>query len=151
MLCPANINRAINGKVKVEGIPDRTLSQLLLDLSNAKGIILYVAELRVRDDADALPMPFLTLILDCCHAAGINCGVVTDPMIWSRALKSQPLSPTCDKDIYSHASQIRSFQKDESGFSNSYGSHVLLAAVGVPRMHGRKTRMASLQPLCSAP
>ncbi len=37
MLCPADINPGINGKVKVEGIPDRTLSQLLLDLSNAKG------------------------------------------------------------------------------------------------------------------
>ncbi len=93
-----------------------------------KGITLYVAELRARDDADALPMPSQTLILDCCHAAGINRGVVTDPMIRSRALNSQPLSPTCDKDIYSHASQIRLFQKDESGFSDSYGSHVLLAA-----------------------
>ncbi|PBK84250.1 hypothetical protein ARMGADRAFT_615393 [Armillaria gallica] len=109
MLCPADINRPINGKVKVEGIPDRTLSQLLLDLSDAKG-------------------NNITLILDCCHAAGINRGVVTDPTIRSRALNSQPLSPTCDKDIYSHASQIRSFQKDESGFSDSYGSHVLLAA-----------------------
>ncbi len=36
MLCPADINRNINGK-DVPGIPDQTLSQLLRDLSNAKG------------------------------------------------------------------------------------------------------------------
>ncbi|KAK0421667.1 caspase domain-containing protein [Armillaria borealis] len=108
MLCPADINQVINGKDKVEGIPDRTLSQLLLDLSNAKG-------------------NNITLILDCCHAAGQNRGVQG---MRSRALtlENLMLSPTCDEHIYSDASQTRSVQEDKSGFSDFYGSHVLLAA-----------------------
>lgn len=80
-------------------------------------------------DADALLMHFQMLILDCCHTAGINRGVVVDdPAIWSCTLNSQPLSLTCDKNIYSHGSQARSFRKDEPGFSYFYGSHILLAA-----------------------
>ncbi|KAK0504441.1 hypothetical protein EDD18DRAFT_502339 [Armillaria luteobubalina] len=107
MLCPADLNQDIHGKGRVEGIPDRTLSQLLLDLSKAKG-------------------NNITLILDCCHAAGQTRGVG----MRSRALDLQnlTLSPTCDEDIYSRGSQSRSFEKDQPGFSDSYGSHVLLAA-----------------------
>ncbi|KAK0445831.1 caspase domain-containing protein [Armillaria borealis] len=97
------------GKGKVEGIPDRTLSRLILDLSNAKG-------------------NNITLILDCCHAAGMNRG----SSLRSRALnlKSvQDLSPTCDEHIYSQGSRTRSVQDGKSGFSASYfPSHVLLAA-----------------------
>ncbi|KAK0445829.1 peptidase C14, caspase domain-containing protein, partial [Armillaria borealis] len=104
MLCPADIN----GKDKVEGIPDRTLSHLLLDLSKAKG-------------------NNITLILDCCYAAGINRGVNKAGMR-PCTLDLQNLSSTCDENIYSPASQTRAFQEDESGFSDSYGSHVLLAA-----------------------
>ncbi len=37
MLCPADINHGLYREHRVEGIPDRTLSRLLLDLSKAKG------------------------------------------------------------------------------------------------------------------
>ncbi|KAK0243748.1 hypothetical protein EDD85DRAFT_945078 [Armillaria nabsnona] len=53
MLCPADINPGINRKDKVDGIPDRMPSQLILDLSKAKG-------------------NNITLILDCCHAADLS-------------------------------------------------------------------------------
>ncbi|PBK63111.1 hypothetical protein ARMSODRAFT_980290 [Armillaria solidipes] len=102
MLCPADINHVLNGNDKVEGIPDRTLSRLLLDLSKAKG-------------------SNITLILDCCHAAGMN----RDSRLRARNLKDvQDLSPTCDQHIYSHESLTRSVQEGVSYF----GSHVLLAA-----------------------
>ncbi|PBK84254.1 hypothetical protein ARMGADRAFT_615488 [Armillaria gallica] len=107
MLCPADINHDLNGKDRVEGIPDRTLSRLLLDLSKAKG-------------------NNITLILDCCHAAGMNRGS-NDPALRSRVLNLkgvQDLSPTCDEHIYSQESLTRSVQEGVSYF----GSHVLLAA-----------------------
>ncbi|PBK84253.1 hypothetical protein ARMGADRAFT_974392 [Armillaria gallica] len=107
MLCPADINPGIKGKGKVEGIPDRTLSRLILDLSKAKG-------------------NNITLILDCCHAAGMNRGSNNSSLrLRARTLKSiQDLSPTCDEHIYSQESLTRSVREGVSYF----GSHVLLAA-----------------------
>ncbi|KAK0475329.1 caspase domain-containing protein [Armillaria luteobubalina] len=111
MLCPADIGALdANGKV-VEGIPDRTISQFLLDLSIAKG-------------------NNITLILDCCHAAGMNRGASGD----SRARNfrnHQSLSPSCDKDIYySREDKPRPYKDKKSNFSHYsfWGSHVLLAA-----------------------
>ncbi|KAK0187614.1 hypothetical protein F5146DRAFT_1141058 [Armillaria mellea] len=73
----------------------------------------------------------ITLILDCCHVAGMNRGA-NDPaqQSWTLYFKNvQDLSPTCNEHIYSHESRTRSFQDRESGFSGSYlGSHILLAA-----------------------
>ncbi|KAK0457436.1 caspase domain-containing protein [Desarmillaria tabescens] len=114
MLCPADINLPLDkdGK-KIEGIPDRTVSRLLLDLSNAKG-------------------NNITLILDCCHAAGMNRGG-DDPGSRIRSFgDTQDLSPTCDNDIYLRGPQIISDQdRGTAGFSSSFwGSHILLAACG---------------------
>ncbi|PBL03057.1 hypothetical protein ARMGADRAFT_573 [Armillaria gallica] len=111
MLCPYDIgSRDDNDKV-VDGIPDRTISQLLLDLSTIKG-------------------NNITLILDCCHAAGINRGgrgvggsidLEAGRMeVRARTFRSvQSLSPACDEDIYSGNSSLSSSLRD---------SHVLLAA-----------------------
>ncbi len=73
-------------------------------------------------------MPFQTLILDCCHAAGMNRGASKDSRI--RNFKEhQKLLPSCDEDIYSHEYGTRLYQDIKSGFSNSvWGSHILLAA-----------------------
>ncbi|KAK0451583.1 caspase domain-containing protein [Armillaria borealis] len=111
MLCPYDIGCQGDNDEVVDGIPDRTISQLLLDLSTAKG-------------------NNITLILDCCHAAGINRGGGVGGSIdleagrmevRTRTFRNvQNLSPACDEDIYSAR---------ESGLSGSLrDSHVLLAA-----------------------
>ncbi|KAK0484889.1 caspase domain-containing protein [Armillaria novae-zelandiae] len=110
MLCPTDIGILdINDKV-VEGIPDRTISELLLKLATVKG-------------------NNITLILDCCHAAGINRGMQsTDiPNARSRQILNPPkLSAGCDSTILSRGS---SGVKVASGFSGSlWDSHILLAA-----------------------
>ncbi|KAK0223701.1 caspase domain-containing protein [Armillaria fumosa] len=111
MLCPFDIgSRDDNDKV-VDGIPDRTISQLLLDLSTAKG-------------------NNITMILDCCHAAGINRGGGVGGSInleegrtvevRARTFRNvQNLSHACDEDIYSRESSLSGSLLD---------SHVLLAA-----------------------
>ncbi|KAK0243749.1 caspase domain-containing protein [Armillaria nabsnona] len=63
----------------------------------------------------------ITLILDCCHATGMN----RDLGLWARNLTDvQDLSPTCDEHIYSQESLTRSVQESVSYF----GLHILLAA-----------------------
>ncbi|KAK0445813.1 caspase domain-containing protein [Armillaria borealis] len=116
MLCPADINAPdANGKV-IEGIPDRTISRLLLDLSKAKG-------------------NNITLILDCCHAAGMNRGYGNSESRSRNFQGIQNLSPTCDEHIYSHTTSSQ--DNGVSGFSNSFfRSHVLLAAC----KHGQTAR-----------
>ncbi|KAK0236403.1 caspase domain-containing protein [Armillaria nabsnona] len=111
MLCPYDIgSRDDNDKV-VDGIPDRTISQLLLDLSTAKG-------------------NNITVILDCCHAAGINRGGGVGGSIDLKAGRTvevrartfrnvQNISPACDQTIYSSESNLSGSLRD---------SHVLLAA-----------------------
>ncbi|KAG7451529.1 uncharacterized protein BT62DRAFT_991060 [Guyanagaster necrorhizus] len=110
MLCPTDIGiRDVNDNV-VEGIPDRTISELLLELANAKG-------------------NNITLILDCCHAAGINRGTQPADILnaKSRRIPNPPkLSANCDTTMLSRGS---SGVKITSGFSGSlWDSHVLLAA-----------------------
>ncbi|KAK0451584.1 hypothetical protein EV421DRAFT_1044539 [Armillaria borealis] len=110
MLCPTDIGILdINDKV-VEGIPDRTISELLLELATAKG-------------------NNITLILDCCHAAGINRGMqpADIPNARSRRILNPPrLSASGDSTMLSRGS---SGVKVTSGFSGSlWDSHVLLAA-----------------------
>ncbi|KAK0194511.1 caspase domain-containing protein [Armillaria mellea] len=118
MLCPADISlpdsSASTGlSSKVDGIPDRTISRLLLDISAAKG-----------DN--------IILILDCCHSAGLNRGV--NPDVRPRQIFTSipiEISPDCDSAIYSR--EIRQSSSGEatnkSGFSGSlWYSHVLLAA-----------------------
>ncbi|SJL08002.1 uncharacterized protein ARMOST_11361 [Armillaria ostoyae] len=111
MLCPTDINARDANKKPIEGIPDRTISRLLLDLSIAKG-------------------NNITLILDCCHAAGINRGLGNSGRSRARNFETvQDLSQTCDEDIYSHEYPTGMVQDDAPGLSNSlFGSHVLLAA-----------------------
>ncbi|KAK0469284.1 caspase domain-containing protein [Desarmillaria tabescens] len=112
LLCPSDIGlRDQNDKI-IDGIPDRTISQLLLDLSAAKG-------------------NNITLILDCCHAAGINrggggargpidLGVGQLVDVRPRNFRSvHDLSPGCDEDIYRRGSSLSRSLRD---------SHVLLAA-----------------------
>ncbi|KAK0484890.1 caspase domain-containing protein [Armillaria novae-zelandiae] len=111
MLCPFDIGSQDDNDMVVDGIPDRTISQLLLDLSTAKG-------------------NNITMILDCCHAAGINRGGGVGGSInlkegrtvevRARTFRNvQNLSPTCDEDIYSRESSLSGSLRD---------SHVLLAA-----------------------
>ncbi|SJL08001.1 uncharacterized protein ARMOST_11360 [Armillaria ostoyae] len=110
MLCPADIGALDANSKVIEGVPDRTINWLLLDLSIAKG-------------------NKITLILDCCHAAGMNCGALKDSRV--RNFKNyQNLSPSCDEDIYSREYRTRLYQEKKSGFSHHsfWGSHVLLAA-----------------------
>ncbi|KAK0221406.1 caspase domain-containing protein [Armillaria fumosa] len=108
MLCPADINAPdTNGRV-IEGIPDRTIGQLLLDLSKAKG-------------------NNITLILDCCYAAGMTRGHSKSESRARNFESIQHLSLTCDEQIYARTTS----SKDSNivGFSNSFfRSHVLLAA-----------------------
>ncbi|KAK0202204.1 hypothetical protein DFS33DRAFT_1061251 [Desarmillaria ectypa] len=113
MLCPADINAPEGYGKKIEGIPDRTIGRLLLDLSKAKG-------------------NNITLILDCCHAAGMNRGHNTSESRVRSFGSIQELSPTCDEHIYSSESSTRlDKDRDILGFSNSFfRSHVLLAACG---------------------
>ncbi|PBK76176.1 hypothetical protein ARMSODRAFT_1080291 [Armillaria solidipes] len=108
ILCPSDMGLPDENNKIVDGIPDRTISQLLLDLSKAKG-------------------NNITLILDCCHAAGINRGgprtidgEAGQVELRPRNIQSvQNLSPNCDAGLY-----LR-----EPGHSGSlWDSHVLLAA-----------------------
>ncbi len=117
-----------NNKV-VDGIPDRTIGRLLLDLSKAKGN--NIVRCMSQDTrVPCMPLTSLqTLILDCCHAAGINRGrgqPGSNDLGEARQVKMRPrnvssvqnLSPTCDVDI---------FQSDVTPDSR-WDSHVLLAA-----------------------
>ncbi|PBK63211.1 hypothetical protein ARMSODRAFT_1007875 [Armillaria solidipes] len=117
MLCPADMSfpdSCASSDKPVEGIPDRTISRLLLDLSAAKG-----------DN--------IILILDCCHSAGLNRS--SNSALQPRRISSSliKISPDCDSAIYSR--EIRKSRSAEaitkSGFSGSlWYSHVLLAACG---------------------
>ncbi|KAK0219794.1 caspase domain-containing protein [Armillaria nabsnona] len=124
MLCPADMTLSdsdLPENRRVEGIPDRTISRLLLDLSTAKG-----------DN--------ITLILDCCHSAGMNRGVGIggpDPTSQHRSRRlfhdQIKVSAKCDSDIYSRPiDRYRPCDGDEiqvTCFSGSlWDSHVLLAA-----------------------
>ncbi len=72
-------------------------------------------------------IPFQTLILDCCHAAGMNCGYGNSEWCSRNFGSIQNLSPTCDEHIFSCTTS--SPDSGVSGFSNSFfRSHVLLAA-----------------------
>ncbi|KAK0500061.1 caspase domain-containing protein [Armillaria luteobubalina] len=112
MLCPCDMGLpGRSGETNViEGIPDRTISQLLAKISNTKG-------------------NNITLILDCCHSAGINRGGGDASNTRSRQLfKPPPISPDCDSNIWSivPASQVVAVT---SGFSGTpWDSHILLAA-----------------------
>ncbi|KAK0469386.1 caspase domain-containing protein [Desarmillaria tabescens] len=110
MLCPTDIGVPYADDKVVEGIPDRTISELLLELATAKG-------------------NNITLILDCCHAAGINRGMQPADVqnAKSRRILNPPkLSADCDSTMVSRGS---SGVKITSGFSGSlWDSHVLLAA-----------------------
>ncbi|KAK0484997.1 caspase domain-containing protein [Armillaria novae-zelandiae] len=112
MLCPCDMGLPDgSGETNViEGIPDRTISQLLAKISNTKG-------------------NNITLILDCCHSAGINRGGGDAPNTRSRQLFKPPsMSPDCDSTIWSSvpAPQVLPVT---SGFSGTpWDSHILLAA-----------------------
>ncbi|KAK0442694.1 caspase domain-containing protein [Desarmillaria tabescens] len=116
LLCPVDTEMTLPteaGSAKVEAIPDRTISCLLRNLSSTKG-------------------NNITLILDCCHSAGLN----RDPNGRTRGLdKLLTVSAKCDSDIVSLESQrsMRDTFSDVSseaheGFCTSWDSHVLLAA-----------------------
>lgn len=123
MLCPVDMTfpESVPHKKKddvklVEGIPDRTISSLLLDLSIEKG-------------------NNITLVLDCCHSAGMNRGELSrslDSSAIRRQIRdSQTISPECDSDIYSRKRTTHESDKEQerSGFSGSLSdSHILLAA-----------------------
>ncbi|PBK84033.1 hypothetical protein ARMGADRAFT_1088731 [Armillaria gallica] len=120
LLCPVDTDmtlRTTAGSAKVEAIPDRTISCLLQDVSNAKG-------------------NNITLILDCCHSAGLNRGAKADPSEQARGLDELlTISAECDSNIIS-PDCWRSMREGYSsagsevheGFCTSWDSHVLLAA-----------------------
>ncbi|KAK0236293.1 caspase domain-containing protein [Armillaria nabsnona] len=109
MLCPSDMGLLDGKKGVIEGIPDRTISQLLTVISNAKG-------------------NNITLILDCCHSAGINRGGESNdaPNMRSRQVLQPPkVSPDCDSAIWSLAPTTQAV----AGFAGTpRDSHVLLAA-----------------------
>ncbi|KAK0469385.1 caspase domain-containing protein [Desarmillaria tabescens] len=112
MMSPESDSHEGEDKVKVEGIPDRTISSLLLDLSTARG-------------------NNITLVLDCCHSAGINRGAPhSNPSAIPRQiLDPQTISPECDSDIYDSRTRKSNEAPDCSGFSGLlWDSHILLAA-----------------------
>ncbi|PBL03180.1 hypothetical protein ARMGADRAFT_6665 [Armillaria gallica] len=107
ILCPADMGLLDEYNNVIEGIPDRTISELLLRLSEAKG-------------------NNITVVLDCCHAAGINRGLQhPDARLRSRRIIHPPqISPKCDSTISSRRSRGIT-----SGFSgSSWDSHIVLAA-----------------------
>ncbi|KAK0194157.1 caspase domain-containing protein [Armillaria mellea] len=106
MLCPADMGLLDEYNNVIEGISDRTISELLLRLSEAKG-------------------NNITVVLDCCHAAGINRGLQHPAQLRSRRILHPPqISPKCDSAIFSRRSRgiISSFS------SSSWDSHIVLAA-----------------------
>ncbi|KAK0192632.1 caspase domain-containing protein [Armillaria mellea] len=120
MLCPVDMTfRKSVKKKKVEGIPDRTISRLLLDLSAAKG-------------------NNIVLILDCCHSAGIDRGARVGPGADAKAREigdeEITISAQCDSSIYSRptsGSRKSSQSTSTTNFSGSFwDSHILLAACG---------------------
>ncbi|PBK84519.1 hypothetical protein ARMGADRAFT_1018470 [Armillaria gallica] len=103
---PSALNRAI---------PDRTISYLLWELEKAKG-----------DN--------ITLILDCCHSAGMNRGdlqVAQSPDTIVREFSGEIFTISdhgCD-EITSRVSGLNKEKLDKNGFCvASWGTHVLLAA-----------------------
>ncbi|KAK0452256.1 caspase domain-containing protein [Armillaria borealis] len=119
MLCPVDMTFRNSVKEKTEGIPDRTISCLLLDLSAAKG-------------------NNIVLILDCCHSAGIDRGAIVRPGPDAKAREigdeEITISAQCDSSIYS--GRTSGFRKSSqstntTNFSGSlWDSHILLAACG---------------------
>ncbi|TDL13183.1 hypothetical protein BD410DRAFT_903347, partial [Rickenella mellea] len=81
MLCPSDIG---TGNPVVLGIPDRTIASLLNIISKAKG-----------DN--------ITLILDCCHSAGINRSEIPDGLVPRSILHPPPIPADCDHDIHQAA------------------------------------------------
>ncbi|KAF9003400.1 caspase domain-containing protein [Cyathus striatus] len=121
MLCPSDIwtvktNATEEEEQVVEGIPDRTISVLLNQISSLKG-----------DN--------ITLILDCCHSAGISrsANVESDQEdhYIPRCMPNPPgarLSANCDQKIWTRGTRSATVAQ---GFSGKYhASHVLLAACG---------------------
>ncbi|PBL03185.1 hypothetical protein ARMGADRAFT_978124 [Armillaria gallica] len=107
LLCPTDMGLPARKNV-IEGIPDRTISQLLAEISNAKG-------------------NNITLILDCCHSAGINRGGDDALNMRSRRLLEPPeISPDCDSTILSLAPKSQVATSRISG--TPWDSHILLAA-----------------------
>ncbi|KAK0223599.1 caspase domain-containing protein [Armillaria fumosa] len=132
MLCPCDMGLPDgSGEMNViEGIPDRTISQLLAKISNTKGNnIVRPKKSKFIIVTNANVVTFQTLILDCCHSAGINRGGGDAPNTRSRQLfKPPPISPDCDSTIrrFVPASQVVPVT---SGFSGTpWDSHILLAA-----------------------
>ncbi|PBK67529.1 hypothetical protein ARMSODRAFT_313442 [Armillaria solidipes] len=121
MLCPVDMTfrNSVKGKT-VEGIPDRTICCLLLDLSAAKG-------------------NNIVLILDCCHSAGMDRGAIVrlGPDAKAREIGGDEeitISAQCDFYIYSgrtSGSRKSSQSTNTTNFSGSlWDSHILLAACG---------------------
>ncbi len=127
MLCPSDMGLPDGEKSVIEGIPDRTISQLLTVISNAKGN--NIVRTKSKYIIDTNFFTFQTLILDCCHSAGINRGGGDAPNTRSRQLFKPPkISPDCDSTIRSFVptSQVVPVA---SGFSGTpWDSHILLAA-----------------------
>ncbi|KAK0451364.1 uncharacterized protein EV420DRAFT_1274087 [Desarmillaria tabescens] len=113
MLCPTDIGDIDENGDIINGIPHRTINQLLLELSAVKG----------NNIVRSTPLNHIhaTLILDCCHAAGQSNK--RKPAI-ARNISNPPrLFSSCDQEI--HSRQTHS----ASGITSSpLGSHVLIAA-----------------------
>jgi len=124
VLCSSDIGRRtttwVNGERHqdvIRGIPDRTISALLNQISDTKG-------------------NNITLILDCCCSAGISRGVDSEQYVIRRILNPPRIENNTDKEIWSH--KIWSHSTRGGKFSDSFcgkfhGSHVLLAACGRDR------------------
>ncbi|KAH6910782.1 caspase domain-containing protein [Coprinopsis sp. MPI-PUGE-AT-0042] len=120
LLCPSDMGLPLgqDGTDVVDGIPDRTICRLLNKLSRARG-------------------NNITLILDCCHSAGINRNT-TSPVpagyIPRRIQRPPPLSARVDESIYEAAIDDRAARLTANPAGSFAGrfqdSHVLMAACG---------------------
>ncbi|KAF9474960.1 hypothetical protein BDN70DRAFT_884284 [Pholiota conissans] len=119
MLCPSDIGTqktdAKSGKFTVVGIPDRTISSLLNQISSRQG-------------------NHTTVIMDCCSSAGMNRGSSTGSRryIPRQMFNTPPFSGGVDKQILEM--EAGNMQNNRDTLSMFYGSHVLLAACGREQM-----------------
>ncbi|KAF8809408.1 hypothetical protein BYT27DRAFT_7187712 [Phlegmacium glaucopus] len=111
MLCPSDIH-SLNGDHVVEGIPDRTISVLLNEISDVKG-------------------NNITLILDCCCSAGMNRGEELEELencVIRRISNPPQIKNSTDQELWSHGT--RSGNISDGFYGKFNASHVLLAACG---------------------
>ncbi|KAF9037377.1 hypothetical protein BDZ89DRAFT_1061537, partial [Hymenopellis radicata] len=104
MLCPVDMGELDEANQEIEGVPDRTISVLLDEISLKKG-------------------NNITFILDCCCSAGMTRAFALDEIpedAVARIITAPPLiTRTCDADIWSAGRRSVSIAKDSRNCTTS--------------------------------